>query len=130
MNPIPEHIATEADLVRTLDELKHRLKARVAAPRPITDEFDRVLNAFIERWGLDGDKHNFATIPEEGIKGPFPGPHAEWQYLVEGHLSPKNVNPQDHLNMRGGNGWELVFYRRPDDGEYIQLIWKRPKEKE
>lgn len=62
---IPEQIITDEDLVQTIDEIKHRLKARIGLGKdsPIATEFNDLLNMFIADWGLDSDSHAFATLP-------------------------------------------------------------------
>jgi hypothetical protein len=65
---IPD-IASRDVLVEIVDELKHRLKARISCgligPHKdnMLEDFDKLLNEFISRWKLDSDPHMFATLP-------------------------------------------------------------------
>lgn len=72
---IPD-ISSRETLVRVVDELKYRLKARVSArlvgPHKdnMLEDFNLLLNKFIKSWLLDSDPHSFATLPS--ISGDIP----------------------------------------------------------
>ena len=52
----------DKDVVKRLDDLMYELKA---ATGPIALKLRATLNAFVQENGLDGDEHNFATLPPE-----------------------------------------------------------------
>lgn len=63
---IPD-ITNKHILVEVVDELKYRLKARLASsgPDPILVDFNNVLNSFIKEWELNKDQHSFAALKEK-----------------------------------------------------------------
>ena len=57
-------ITDDATLVRLIDEIKYRLKSGLPYST-MRDDFNSLLNGFIKKWRLDGDRHAFATLPKE-----------------------------------------------------------------
>jgi len=51
-------------VVRVIDELKFRLKARMSAPRatPIAENLNDSLNALIDKFRLGDKQHSFAEL--------------------------------------------------------------------
>ena len=59
-------IKDDAKLVAIIDDIKHYIKAGVPYS-PLRKDFNEVLNVFIEKWHLDEDPHNHATLPKNGV---------------------------------------------------------------
>jgi hypothetical protein len=59
-------IKTDAAAVECIDEMKHRLKARLQNenPTPIANALNDALNDVIGKFGLDWDSHSFARLPK------------------------------------------------------------------
>lgn len=53
---------SEEEIVRTVDELKYRLKPLLSSSR-LAKALNYALNLIIRDYGLDGDQHSFASMP-------------------------------------------------------------------
>lgn len=66
-----KEIDSRKALINALNVLKIGLKARVCVDLtgdnadPMLEDFNSMLNKFIIKWKLDGDPHDFASLPKE-----------------------------------------------------------------
>jgi hypothetical protein len=54
-------VRTDEELVELIDEIKFKLKMGIPYS-PLREDFNTLLNSFIEKWELNKEPHFFATL--------------------------------------------------------------------